>query len=94
MEVIFITLLEILEIIPNGRTYTLVSGDTTLLSRRMERKIVGKTRHILTSVAGTEEELFLARKGITLQHRVEKVIGNYDDIGKYSVTIHLYNGKD
>ena len=81
--------------IPNGCTYTLVQDKNVLLSRRMERRVIGKTRHVNTSIAGTEEEGYLVRSGITLHRRVNSVVvDNYDRIGKYSVTIYLHNGKD
>lgn len=65
-------LITLLSIIRNGTTYTILKDDEFVISRVMERVVEGSQprRRILTSVCGTEEEIWLSRAGINLHERV------------------------
>ena len=65
-------LITLLSIVRNGTKYSVIKNNELLITRTMERIVEGSQprRHSLSTISGTEEEIWLSRAGINLHESV------------------------
>ena len=73
----------LLKSIPNGTLCNFYRDNISILSLRLTRKLIGKRRKILSSIAVTEDALFIEKAHISLYDNLKQVTFDKDSINIY-----------